>query len=577
MREPPAKRRVTCPLIHCDSWELGRETVATIGQLDITSGACNVNDSHTPEETQPTPLAAAQAPQVQSIDHPIDAGASITAVVPEAADLTGPADDGTMHELLRVAGPLIISAGSQSLMMVVNRWFLAWWDAKALAASLPALTLYWTVASLPYGIVVYVNTFVAQYEGVNRKHRVAASIWQGVWMALIFGGVITALVPLLSRGIAKMGHAPDVVELEQAYFSLLCYGATFMLLSQAFTCYYSGRGQTRVVMTVSVIASLSNVLLDALLIFGPGPFPRLGIRGAAIATMISNALACCIYASLIVRGATAAGYPIWQTYRLDADLLKRMVRYGIPQGMQQFIDVAAFSLYVFMIGWLGTVELAATNLAFNMNSLAFVPMTGLATSVLILVGKRIGEGRPDVAAQTTQLAFRLSATYMLIFAAVYVLLPRLILAPFASMAMDDGVKFADVESQTIVLLRFVAIYTFFDAMAIVYGAAIRGAGDTRFSMWFLLLTSWPIMVLPTWLLARNHFSVAACWVPVTLYIMVLGFGFWLRYRAGHWRTMKVIDEELPPDLVISMPGLMDGEALAAGDSRRSEEQGGHGD
>lgn len=524
-----------------------------------------MNDSQTPEGALPGP-AAKHPPHVEVVDHLGDGTpSSIALVAPDAGIPGAPADAGTMRELFRVAAPLVVSAGSQSLMMVVNRWFLTAWDVTALVASLPALTMYWTVVSLPYGIVVYVNTFVAQYEGVNRKQRVAASIWQGVWMALIFGAIITALVPLCNRGIARIGHAPDVIELEQAYFSLLCYGATFMLLSQAFTCYFSGRGQTRVVMIVSVIVSLSNILWDWLLIFGTGPFPEMGIRGAATATLLSNALGCCIYAVLILRRASADGYPIWQTYRLDSELLRRMVRFGIPQGMQQFVDVAAFALYVIMIGWLGTVELAATNLAFNMNALAFVPMTGLATSVLILVGKRIGEGRPDLAAQTTQLAFKVSAIYMLVFAAVYVFLPRVILAPFASMPTDEGVKFSDIESLTVVLLRFVAIYTFFDAMAIIYGAAIRGAGDTQFSMWFLLLTSWPIMVLPTWLMAqdeKHRFSVAACWVPVTAYIVVLGFGFWFRYRAGYWRSMKVIDDELPADLVISMPGPLGNERAA---------------
>jgi MATE family multidrug resistance protein len=230
-----------------------------------------------------------------------------------------------------------------------------------------------------------------------------------------------------------------------------------------------------------------------------------------------------------------------------------------------------------MIGRLGTVELAATNLAFNMNSLAFVPMMGLVTSILILVGKRIGEGRPDLAQQTVKHAFRLSGIYMLVFAVLYVFAPRLMLMPFASMAMDEGVTFSDVESLTIVLLRFVAIYTFFDAMAMVFGAAIRGAGDTKFSMWFTLLTSWPIMVLPTVLLAYFEFSVVACWVPITVYIVTLGFGFWFRYRAGKWKSMKVIDDELPPDLVISQPGSMDGKAFSPGDSRRFDEPAHHPD
>jgi MATE family multidrug resistance protein len=463
-----------------------------------------------------------------------------------------------MRELLRVAVPLIISAGSQSLMNVIDRMFLTWWDPNALAASLPAILLNWTILSLPFGIVVYSNTFVAQYEGVGRKNRVAAAIWQGVWMSLLFGAIIRFLVPLCTQGIDHMGHDPAVAHLEKSYFSILCYGSVFMLLSQAFTAYFSGRGETWTVMTVSIIASVSNGVWDWILIFGNGPFPELGIDGAALATIGSHALACVIYAVLIVHRAPAAGYPIWQERRIDTELLRRMIRYGAPQGMQYIIDVAAFTLYVVMIGQLGSVELAATNLAFNMNSLAFVPMMGLVTSILILVGQRIGEGRPDLAAKTTEHAFKLSGTFMLVFAALYILLPRLMLAPFASMAMDEGVKFAEVEELTVILLRFVAIYTFFDAMAMVFGAAIRGAGDTQFSMWFTLLTSWPIMVLPAWILVRNHFSVVACWVPITVYIVVLGFGFWLRYRAGHWRSMKVIDDELPPDLVISMPRPLEG-------------------
>ena len=291
-----------------------------------------MNDSQTPEGNSLRVDASHHVSATPTVDHPSDAATSLATMVPDEPAGLPASDAGSMRELLRVAIPLIISAGSQSLMNVVDRMFLTWWDPNALAASLPAILLNWTVLALPFGIVIYSNTFIAQYEGVGRKNRVAASLWQGVWMALIFGAVITSLVPLFTSGIDRLGHDPDVTLLEKSYFSILCYGGIFMLLNQALTAYFSGRGETWTVMTVNIIASFTNGIFDYLLIFGEGPFPMLGIQGAAIATVGANALACVIYGVLIARRAPAAGYPIRQECRFDLVLIRRMIRFGAHKG-----------------------------------------------------------------------------------------------------------------------------------------------------------------------------------------------------------------------------------------------------
>jgi MATE family multidrug resistance protein len=122
---------------------------------------------------------------------------------------------------------------------------------------------------------------------------------------------------------------------------------------------------------------------------------------------------------------------------------------------------------------------------------------------------------------------------------VYLFLPHLLLRPYVS---ADPEAFAEVEPTTVVLLRFVTMYLFFDAMAIVFGSAIRGAGDSQFSLWWTFALSWLLMVLPTYLTVRlGYGGLYTCWTAATVYILVLGIGFLWRFRAGQWREMSVIE------------------------------------
>ena len=175
-----------------------------------------------------------------------------------------------------------------------------------------------------------------------------------------------------------------------------------------------------------------------------------------------------------IASRTASG----STCALDKELLGRLLRYGLPTGLQMAAELSAFSVFLFLVGRLGTRELAATNLALNINMLSFVPMLGVGMAVMTLVGKRIGEGRPKLAERTTWLAARSVATYMFVFGMLFVVFPETILLPFTG--WHAASEMASIRDQVVVLLRFVAVYTFFDGMAIVFAFAVRGAGDTRF-------------------------------------------------------------------------------------------------
>lgn len=453
----------------------------------------------------------------------------------------GPEHAGSLRELLRIAIPLMISSGSVSVMHLANRIFLTWYSLDSVAAVLPAGILHWTIISLIFGTVQYANTFVAQYEGAGRRDRVATAVWQGIYLAAS-GGVLVNLIALYASPLFDaIGHEPAIAKLEAEYFGTLCFSSLPMLLTAAMTCFFSGRGKTRVVMMVNVVGVSVNILSDYLLIFGNGPFPEMGIRGAGISTVLAQTVECLMLGWLFFQARPRAEYGTFRNRAFDRDLFARFVKFGFPQGLHFFLDVASFAVFMQLVGQLGKTELAATNLAFNLNTLAFIPMLGLGTAVSTLVGKRIGEGRPELAVRTTWTAFKVSAAYMLTFAAIYVLLPELILRPyfyFDSNAVDS----APLRAQVTELLRFVAVYCFFDAMGIVFGFAIRGAGDTRFALIFSCLAAWTLMVLPT-VVCLKWFDggLRACWWFCTIYIIALGCGFLARFLAGHWKSMRVIE------------------------------------
>jgi multidrug resistance protein, MATE family len=301
----------------------------------------------------------------------------------------------------------------------------------------------------------------------------------------------------------------------------------------------SGRGKTRVVMYVDFLLAAVNIGLDPLLIFGLGPFPRLGIVGAALSTDIAYTTAVLAYAVLSFRSADCIAYGFWKHVRFEKELFGRLLRYGLPTGLQMAAELSAFSVFLFLIGRLGTAELAATNLALNINMLSFVPMIGVGTAVMTLVGKRIGEGRPKLAERTTWLAARAVAAYMFGFGILFVVFPEIILLPFTGWHAASEME--SIRDQVIVLLRFVAFYTFFDGMAIVFAFAIRGAGDTRFPFVYTLITAWTIMVLPTWLMTTSaHGGIIAAWFACSAYICTLGTGFLIRFLQGKWKTMNII-------------------------------------
>jgi MATE family multidrug resistance protein len=442
--------------------------------------------------------------------------------------------------VLNVSLPLVISMASTTIMLFTDRIFLANYSLDAIAAATPAGVTNFLFVSFFMGVGTYVNVFVAQYVGAGSTERVGTALWQGIYWCILSALFLAALYFIAVPMFEAFGHPERVVRLEITYFRILTLGAGLGVLGPVLGCFYSGRGLTRPVMFVNLIGAAVNIPLDYALINGVWIFPRLGIAGAALATIIAWVVIDVLFVVLIFRADNERAFSVRTRRRFDREIFGRLMKYGLPNGVQFFLDVFAFNFFIIMIGRLGRDQLAASNIVFAIDMLAFLPMIGFAIGLSTLVGQSIGRGRPEDGVQATISTLHITLAYMILVALIFVLMPRLLLDLFRTQGLTPA-QFRPISDMGVVLLRFAAVYTVLDSAAVVFSGAIKGAGDTRFVMWAMLLMSLTVMVGPVFVgLEFFGLKLYGAWVFITAYVGVLALVFWLRFKGGKWQSMRVI-------------------------------------
>ena len=448
-------------------------------------------------------------------------------------------EDGGYREVLVIAVPLILSTGAWSLLLFVDRMFLSWYSSDAIAAAMPAGMASFAMMCLFIGTAAYVNTFVAQYFGAREEENIGAVIWQGIYFS---GLSILIVVPAYlwsEEFFALISHEESVQLLEVDYFKLLMYSAVFMVLNNTLSSFFSGLGKTMVVMWVSILITVINMVLDYLFIFGKFGFSEMGIRGAATATNIAVIIGSIVLLSLIFQEKYIQRFQLLSAWRFNKKLFNRLVYFGFPNGLRLFIDMSAFTAFLLFIGTLGTRELVASNIAFNINALSFLPMVGLMIGVAVVVGQRLGENQPQLAEKATWSAIHIALTFFGVLAVLYLSIPKVFIYPFTLNGGLDDMQ-GSVE-MIVLLLKFIAFFGMFDALFLVFLGALEGAGDTRFIMKMSFIISLLLLVLPCYLYIKNfEANIYVLWSIITLNVILYCLVFFMRFYKGPWKTMSVI-------------------------------------
>ena len=454
---------------------------------------------------------------------------------------------GGYREVLRVAAPIIVTMASYTLMQFCDRIFLAHHSSVSLRASFPAGILALTLTIFFQSLAGYAGTFVAQYHGAGRKRECGRMTAQGLWLALLTWPLGLALIPVGFWMLAAAGHPADVLAAEKTYLGILMVGCGFWSLTNAASGFFSGRGDTRTPMLASLVANLANIALDYAMIFGHWGFPAWGIAGAAVATVVSSVLGLALLLALYFRPKFQVEYGTGAAQRMEWRLMQPLLRYGIPASLNSLQDVGAFTLFVILLGRLPAADMAASNIAFSINNVAFMPLLGMGMAATIVVGQYQGAHHSALAERAGMTALKLSWAYMGVVALTFLFFPQ----PYFSLFTDDApgmVTLGEVLGKGRWLMVMMALWGMLDAINLVVGGALKGAGDTRFVLVYSAVTTWLIWIpgefaLILWLRA----GLIESWLWMTVFVFLLAWGFWLRFRRGKWKAIEMIDPDMPAE------------------------------
>ena len=451
-----------------------------------------------------------------------------------------PAEDGGYRHVLRLVVPMVLSNAAFTVMQFTDRVLVARFSSDAIQAAMPAGILTFCLMSLFTATAGYAGTFVAQYHGAGDRRATIRSCAAGVWLTILFLPFFAALLPLCSWILSLAARDAALFALEDRYAFWMLLGAPFVSLHWVLSGYLTGRNRVVANALVTVVGCVGNVALDVWLIFGGRGVPALGLEGAGIATFVSVVLQDAILAVVILAEREVRATPLRELLRPDWGLVRRIVRFGLPAGVQLCFDMASFSVFVLLTGRLDELSLATSNVAFSINNLAFAPLLGFSNVAAILAGQFQGAGKPGLAQGSVMRCLRLAWTYMALCAVAFLLLPETLLGAFRS--PDAPYSAAEMAKLGRVLLAMLAAWGMFDTMNVVFLGALKGAGDTRFAMAWLLGTEWALYV-PAVALAMVAFDggiLAAWWIQLA-YIVLLSAGLYVRWRRGKWMSIRLVE------------------------------------
>jgi MATE family multidrug resistance protein len=442
--------------------------------------------------------------------------------------------------ILRLAGPLILSMTGVLLMQITDGVLLSWHSPEAIAAIGPAGMSSFLLSSIFLGATGYVSTLVAQYFGAQQPERIGSAVWQGIYFAVVAGCLAACLAPLGRSLFALVGHAPLVQRYETIYFQVMCAGMPVVLLASALSGFFTGRGDNKRLMRVQLVGLALNAVFTYLLIFGKLGFPAWGVGGAALATVLSQAVVAAALAVRLSRRDFLTRYAIWRDRRFDPEMMGRLIRFGLPGGLRFATEILAWTVFLFFIGRVGTTELASTSIAWRLNGVAFFPIVGLSEAIRTLVGQAQGRRDPATSVHVTFQGLLMAEAWMIAAGVLFLCFPRPLYFLFQGGQADAAAAFGPVMELGVVLLRFVAAYCLLDAFNIVLMGSLMAAGDTRWTLWVSLLLH-AVFIAALAYADHARLGVFAEWSIATFFVMVVALVWLYRFRSGAWKHIRVID------------------------------------
>lgn len=426
--------------------------------------------------------------------------------------------------------PLVGSHLAQMALHVTDTVLLGWYGVNELAAIVLGTSMFFAVFILGSGFAQAVMPLVAAALGRADEAQVRRDTRMGLWLSIGFGLLTYPLFWWSGPLLLALGQRPEVAALGQDFLRIGGLGMIPALLVMALKSYLAALERTQVVLWTTLTAVGVNLLLAYMLIFGYWGAPEMGIKGAAVASLTVQVL------TLLILAVYAGWLPELRRFRLyqrfwrpDWHAMRQVFRLGWPIGITGLAETGLFQASALMMGWIGTVELAAHGITMEVASLSFMVHLGLSNAATVRAGRAEGAGDARSLRDGAKTAIALSFGFGAVMVALFLVVPEPIIALFLDTTKPDSAAIIQFGAQ---LLVMAALFQLADAMQVVALGLLRGIRDTRVPMIAAAVSYWGIGIPSSYILAF-HFNLGGIGLWSGLVIGLLAAAGSMMWRFWH--------------------------------------------
>jgi len=434
--------------------------------------------------------------------------------------------------LLMLAVPMILEMVMESIFAMVDVFWVAHLGARAVATVGLTESMMMIVYSLAMGVSIGTMALVARRIGEKQPDAAASTAVQGIWLGLLMAlgiGILGAL--LAPQLLALMGADADVVRTGSNFTRVMLGGNATVFLLFLINSVFRGAGDAAQAMRVLWLGNALNIVLGPLFIFGIGPFPALGVTGAAVATTLGRGIAVLYQVSVLRRGAGKLKVSR-EHLRVVPTLMTAVLKLSLSATGQMLISMTSYIGVMRILSGFGSAPLAGYTIGFRIFMFAILPAFGLANAAATLVGQNLGAKRPDRAEQSVWRASHVSAGFLCTIGVGFLVGAPWLVSLFTSEA--------EVARHAVNYLRIVSLGFPFYAYGMVVSQSFNGAGDTRTPTLINLLVFWALQIPLAWGLSRyTSFGAESVFAVLAFSFSVFALVSVFAFRRGAWKRVRV--------------------------------------